>query len=73
MTIELETISCSELEIAEFQKAFSCFDKDSNGAITAEELGIFMLSVGKNLTKSELHSIFDKVYICNGKIRSSLR
>ena len=44
----------TEEQIAEFKEAFSLFDKDGDGTITAKELGTVMRSMGKNPSMEEL-------------------
>ncbi|PKU85195.1 neo-calmodulin-like [Dendrobium catenatum] len=46
---------------AEFREAFNHFDKDGDGSITAEELGIVMRSLGINPTVMELQDMISKV------------
>ncbi|XP_064621638.1 calmodulin-A-like [Lineus longissimus] len=46
--------SLSEDQIAEFREAFSVFDKDGDGTITASELGTVMASLGHNMSEEEL-------------------
>lgn len=45
-------------EIEEFRVAFSLFDKDGDGNITAKELGTVMKSLGQNPTEVELQVSF---------------
>ena len=40
----------SEEQIAEFQEAFSLFDKDGDGTMSVEELGTVLRSLGQNPT-----------------------
>mmetsp|Transcript_17417 Transcript_17417/g.39328 ORF Transcript_17417/g.39328 Transcript_17417/m.39328 type:complete len:149 (-) Transcript_17417:397-843(-) len=44
----------SDEHIAEFREAFSLFDKDSDGTISAAELGNIMRSLGQRPTNAEL-------------------
>lgn len=44
-------------QIAEFKEAFTLFDKDGEGRITTEELGIVMRSLGQNPTEAELRTM----------------
>ncbi|XP_037505744.1 calmodulin-beta [Rhipicephalus sanguineus] len=44
----------SEVEIAKLREVFALYDKDGNGAICIEELGIMMRAMGENLTEGEL-------------------
>ncbi|XP_060084086.1 calmodulin-A-like [Ylistrum balloti] len=51
----------SEEQIAEFKEAFSLFDKDGDGTITAKELGTVMRSLGQHPTESELRDMINEV------------
>ena len=42
-------------------EAFSLFDKDGDGKITAKELGTVMRSLGQNPTESELQDMMNEV------------
>ena len=53
----------TEEQIAEFREAFSLFDKDGDGTITAKELGTVMRSLGQNPTDAELKEMVAKVDI----------
>lgn len=44
----------SEDQIAEFQEAFSLFDRDADGYITADEVGVAIRAVGGVITEAEL-------------------
>ncbi|KRY92187.1 Calmodulin, partial [Trichinella pseudospiralis] len=48
-------------QIAEFQEAFNLFDKDGDGKITSQELGIVMRSLGQRPTESELRDMVNEV------------
>ena len=41
-------------KVADFQEAFSLFDKNSNGTITSAELGTVLRSLGSNPTEEDL-------------------
>jgi len=45
----------------EFEEAFELFDKDSDGTITADELGAVMRSLGRNPTREELETMMAEV------------
>ncbi|CAF3942809.1 unnamed protein product [Rotaria sordida] len=51
----------TEEQIAEFQEAFSLFDKDDDGTITTKELGTVMRSLGQNPTEAELQDMINEV------------
>ncbi|KAK3578515.1 hypothetical protein CHS0354_007769 [Potamilus streckersoni] len=53
--------SLSQDQIAEFEEAFSLFDKDGDGTITTKELGSVMRSLGNNPTEAELQSMINEV------------
>ena len=44
----------TEEQITEFKDAFSLFDKDGDGTITAKDLGTVIKSLGQNPTEEEL-------------------
>jgi len=46
--------------IADFKEAFSLFDRDNDGSITAKELGTVMRSLGQNPTQSEINDIINE-------------
>ena len=52
-----ENFGLNEEQVAEFKEAFSLFDKDLDGRITEEELGIVMRSLGQRPTESELKNM----------------
>jgi calmodulin len=51
----------AEWQIAEFKEAFSLFDRDGDGAITAKELGTVMRSLGQNPAEAELQDMVNEV------------
>ncbi|KXN66162.1 calmodulin [Conidiobolus coronatus NRRL 28638] len=51
----------TEEQVTEFKEAFSLFDKDGDGMITAKELGTVMRSLGQNPTEAELHDMINDV------------
>ncbi|KAH6664159.1 EF-hand protein [Halenospora varia] len=52
--------SLTQEEISTFKEAFSLFDKDGNGEITAKELGTVMKSLGLNASDSELQDMINE-------------
>ena len=53
--------SLTEEQIAEFKEAFSLFDHDENGSISAVELGEVLKALGQNPTKNELTDMINEV------------
>jgi Ca2+-binding EF-hand superfamily protein len=53
----------SETEIEKLWKAFSVFDTDASGAISVEELGNVMRSLGQNPNSTELRDLIKEVDI----------
>ena len=51
----------TEEQKAEFREAFSLFDKDGDGCITVQELGIVMRSLGQQPTEAELLEMINEV------------
>ncbi|XP_040993059.1 calmodulin-7-like [Juglans microcarpa x Juglans regia] len=47
-------------QISELREAFSLFDKDGDGCITAKELGNVMRSLGQNPTEPELQEMINE-------------
>ena len=47
----------------EFKEAFSLFDKNGDGNISSQELGIVMRSLGQNPTEAELKDMINEVDI----------
>ena len=63
------TDQLTEEQFAEFKEAFSLFDKDGDGTITAKEFGTVMRSLGQNPTEAELQDMLNEVDAnCNGTI-----
>jgi Ca2+-binding EF-hand superfamily protein len=58
-------------QVAEFQEAFSLFDKDGDGRITSVELGVVMRSLGQRPSESELRDMVNEVD-ADGNERSKL-
>ena len=46
---------------SEFKEAFGLFDKDGNGTISKEELGMVMRALGQNPTNQELLDMINEV------------
>ena len=55
------TNKMNEEQIAEFKEAFSIFDKNGDGAISREELGNVMKSLGQDPTETDLQDIINEV------------
>ncbi|EGG02963.1 uncharacterized protein MELLADRAFT_109742 [Melampsora larici-populina 98AG31] len=51
----------TEEQISEFKEAFSHFDKDGDGTITAKELGTVMRNLGQNPTEAEIIEMINDV------------
>ncbi len=51
----------SEQQIAEYKEAFSIFDKDADGAISAKDIGTIMRVLGHNPTEAELQEIISQL------------
>ena len=49
------------LFVAEIKEAFSVFDRDGSGAISAKELGMVMRSLGQNPTEQEVMNWVNQV------------
>ena len=61
---ETEAVEHPELtqeQIAEFQEAFSLFDKDKTGTIPTKELGTVLRSLGQNPTEEELQETINEI------------
>lgn len=54
-------VNLTEDQIEEFKEAFALFDKDGDGTITSDELGVVMRSLGRNPTKEELDAMIAEV------------
>ncbi|XP_070179544.1 calmodulin-like [Littorina saxatilis] len=53
------TQTFSEEQIAELKQAFSLFDKDADGYLTAEEAGVAMRASGCSLTETHLKELVE--------------
>ncbi|CAM8916665.1 unnamed protein product [Rhodiola kirilowii] len=51
----------SQDQVSEFQEAFTLFDKDNDGRITAKELATVMRSLGQNPTELQLQDMINEV------------
>ncbi|CDW53538.1 Calmodulin [Trichuris trichiura] len=58
---KVERFGLADEQIAEFQEAFNLFDKDGDGKITSQELGVVMRSLGQRPTESELRDMVNEV------------
>ena len=59
----------TEEQKADYRDAFSLFDKDGDGTITAAELTKVMESLGKDATPMEIQDMIDNADVnCDGKI-----
>ncbi|XP_064623661.1 calmodulin-A-like [Lineus longissimus] len=54
-----------EEQIAEFQEAFSVFDKDNDGVISLPEMANIMQSLGQHLTEADLKDMLGDSF-CTG-------
>lgn len=59
--IIMSDLNLTEDQIEEFKEAFALFDKDGDGTITADELGVVMRSLGRNPTREELEAMIAEV------------
>ena len=58
---QMEFAEPSENKLEEYREAFSLFDKDGDGRITAQELGVVMRSLGQDPTDDELRDMIQEV------------
>eukprot|EP00413_Alexandrium_margalefii_P043912 CAMPEP_0204590260 /NCGR_PEP_ID=MMETSP0661-20131031/49688_1 /ASSEMBLY_ACC=CAM_ASM_000606 /TAXON_ID=109239 /ORGANISM="Alexandrium margalefi, Strain AMGDE01CS-322" /LENGTH=153 /DNA_ID=CAMNT_0051600275 /DNA_START=45 /DNA_END=506 /DNA_ORIENTATION=- len=54
-------MNLTEEQVEDFKEAFELFDKDRDGIITLEELGVVMQSLGRKLTTEELKAMIAEV------------
>ena len=55
----------SKEQIADFREAFSLFDHDENGSISASELGQVLKALGQNPSRNELYSTGNAIATAN--------
>jgi len=48
-------------QLEEYKEAFDVFDRDADGKITTDELGVVMRSLGHNPTENELQEMINEV------------
>ena len=48
-------------QIEDFREAFALFQKDENGAVSAEDLGQVLTLLGQNPTSSELTDMINEI------------
>mmetsp|Transcript_42786 Transcript_42786/g.118185 ORF Transcript_42786/g.118185 Transcript_42786/m.118185 type:complete len:161 (-) Transcript_42786:209-691(-) len=69
MDIDSMGVKLTEDQVEEFKEAFALFDRDGDGTITADELGVVLRSLGRNPTMEELNAmVADVDDDGNGKI-----
>merc|ERR1719449_3155 len=54
-------VNLTQDQVEEFREAFALFDKDGDGTITADELGVVMRSLGRKPTMEELKAMIAEV------------
>ncbi|KAH8686499.1 hypothetical protein BGZ61DRAFT_52921 [Ilyonectria robusta] len=54
-------VSFSDQQIAEFRQAFSLFDSNGDGQVTAKDIGTVMRSLGQNLSDAELQDMVNEI------------
>src|SRR4028119_2239277 len=60
-SVELEKKAITEEEVAKLWEAFQVFDGDASGAISSEELGQVMRSLGQSPNETELRDMIEEV------------
>src|SRR4028119_805036 len=60
-SVELEKKAITEEEVAKLWEAFQVFDGDGTGAISSEELGQVMRSLGQSPNETELREMIEEV------------
>ncbi|XP_037090298.1 neo-calmodulin-like isoform X2 [Pollicipes pollicipes] len=61
VTIDLVEYGLTEELVAEFKEAFMLFDKDEDGVINMNELGVMMKTLGQRPTETELEKMVSTV------------
>ncbi|XP_043212522.1 neo-calmodulin-like isoform X2 [Amphibalanus amphitrite] len=61
VTIDLVEYGLTEELVAEFKEVFMLFDKDEDGVINMDELGIMMKTLGQRPTETELEKMVSTV------------
>ncbi|KAF4956141.1 hypothetical protein FSARC_11671 [Fusarium sarcochroum] len=51
----------NDKQITEYEEAFHLFDRDGDGQISINELGVVMRSLGQNPSDAELHDMINEV------------
>ncbi|XP_063428900.1 neo-calmodulin-like [Mytilus trossulus] len=55
------TYGLTPVQVEEFRQAFKLFDKDGDGTVSTNELGVVMRSLGQKPTDEELHAMINEV------------
>ena len=58
--LQAEKVLTSE-QIAELKEAFQLFDRDGDGTISTDELGIVLRSIGQNPTEKQIEDMIAEV------------
>ena len=58
VNVENKHIPCY---FTDYKEVFNLFDKDGDGTITLEELGIVMQSLGRNPNEDDLRSVMSTI------------